>query len=378
MKLYHKISAIAFLLFVFLLTGLFILLPDSSYSAKEKRNLSQLPEFTLSTVTSGKFMDGIEDYAADQFPLRDDWMSMKTAVSRLFGAKESQGVYLMKDGSLAERFDGSDPKNYQETVDSLLDFSARYPEVNQYFMLVPNAVSVYAENLPKHALTEDQESYIRSFYDAIGGNLHCIELFDAFRAIRNNMQLYYRTDHHWTTGGAYEAFRTAAEAMGLSDSTEYTSGTVCNDFYGSLTSESGFSVKYPDAIDVCLPVQQADNLYTVTYVSESERTASCYETAYLSSDDPYQVFFGGNHPLIRIETGAASDRSLLVIKDSYANAFIPFLIPEYASITVLDPRYYYDDIDALMGNNFTDVLFLYNVNTFSEDTNLKMVLRNNQ
>ena len=120
-------------------------------------------------------------------------------------------------------------------------------------------------------------------------------------------------------------------------------------------------------------------LYTVTYADTLKKSASCYEPEALEGDDPYQVFFGSNHPLFTIDTSAASDRKLLILKDSYANCLIPFLIPHYQNITVVDPRYYYDDIDALMvSGQFDDVLFLYNVNTLSQDTSLKTVLRNRQ
>ena len=114
----------------------------------------------------------------------------------------------------------------------------------------------------------------------------------------------------------------------------------------------------------------------VTYEAEQKKSASLYEPEYLRSDDPYMVFFGGNHAKITIETAAESSRKILVFKDSYANSFIPFLLEDYELITVIDPRYYYDDLDTLIKlNGYTDVLFLYNVNMLAEDRNLQGVLK---
>ncbi len=202
---------------------------------------------------------------------------------------------------------------------------------------------------------------------------------ELFQNIKSEIQVYYRTDHHWTTEAAYQAFLSVADEMNLTVD-EYESGAVTETFNGSLTSESGFTAETLDTISVYLPETSDNDVdYVVTYTEEQTRSATCYQTDYLSEDDPYQIFFGGNHPQIVIETDADTDRKLLVFKDSYANCFIPFLISSFKEITIVDPRYYYDDIDALMSQNqFTDVLYLYNVNTLAEDNNLYAVLQSSQ
>ena len=376
MKWYHRISGLLFILFVFGLGIALFVLPDRAYSSKEKRNLAQFPALSLRSIADGSFMDGMEDYAADQFPMRDDFMQMKTALVRAEGKVESQGVYIAKDGSLMERFDAPDKKNEAETLNAINAFMTKYEKANRYFMLVPNAVSVEAEYLPDNAPTADQNAYMDEVFGSLPAGT-ALDLRPLFNKDKNLKRLYYRTDHHWTTDGAYSAFSLYANVAGLSDVPTFRPSVISNNFTGSLVSESGFSVNTPDAISVYLPDTPEDFYYTVSYTNENLRQASCYDTEKLAEDDQYQVFFGGNHPVIEIKTSLESDRSLLVIKDSYANCFIPFLIPEYSSITVIDPRYYYDDIDALMmSEDFTDILFLYNVNTFAEDTNLKTVLKN--
>ncbi len=380
LRIFFKLAGVLFIIFLAALIVIFIATPKKTYSASEKRMLSQRPALTLDSLASGRFMDGIEDYAADQFPFRDLWMRMKTSVLRAAGTRESQGVYLLKNGGLAERFDAPDPANFTETTGAVRAFSDRYPGTSMYFLLAPTAVSVLSDELPDNAITEDQDAFIDQLYEALSGKVTPIDVRPAFSAADDRSALYYRTDHHWTTDGAYLAWNTAKSIMQAGSEITFTGGTAAGRFTGSLVSKSGFFVDPPDEIRVFLPDNAPEDfVYTVNYPDEMRRTASVYDLTALDSDDPYTVFFGSNHPLVEIDTTAASDRKLLVIKDSYANCFVPFMLTEFQKIDLLDARYYYDNIDVLMqSENFTDVLFLYNANTFSEDTSLKTVLINRQ
>jgi len=115
----------------------------------------------------------------------------------------------------------------------------------------------------------------------------------------------------------------------------------------------------------------------VNNVNEKKKTATLYDTSKLKGKDKYALFLGGNYPILDIKTTADSTDRLLIIKDSYANSLIPFLIPYYREIVVVDPRYYYDDIEKVMKkDNITSVLFLYNGNTFVKDNSISGVLRN--
>lgn len=115
----------------------------------------------------------------------------------------------------------------------------------------------------------------------------------------------------------------------------------------------------------------------VNNVNEKKKTATLYDTSKLKGKDKYALFLGGNYPILDIKTTADSTDRLLIIKDSYANSLIPFLIPYYREIVVVDPRYYYDDIEKVMKkDNITSVLFLYNGNTFVKDNSISGVLQN--
>ena len=372
-RFFHLMGIAVF--FILLLFPLVLLaVPDRDYSAAEKRNLTQLPVPSVSSLADTSFMDSFEEYMADQFPLRNLLMTLKTGTDRLLGKYESQGVYIGKNNTLMERFDTPDSENEQLTQEAICAFQERYPDIPAYFLLVPNQISIQNDLIPKEAPRADQFAYMDEMFQAVGESVHAIDLRALFQKNEGSMQLYYKTDHHWTTDAAYLAYKELASVMELAvDDEAWTSAIVCNSFRGSLAAKSGFFVPADDVIKVYQSDQTPD--YVVTYGETQTKSTSCYQTKYLKSDDPYQVFFGGNHTQVTIETTADTNRKLLVFKDSYANCFLPFLFNQFKYITVVDPRYYYDDIDTLMVmNSYTDILYLYNVNTFAKDNNLRLVI----
>lgn len=375
MSFYEKLAIV----FIVTLCGFALLniaLPDEKYSVSEKRNLTQMPELTFSALTDGSFMDSFDDYETDQFAGRSKWMTLKTGVERLLGKDESEGVYLCKKSFLMEKFEEPDTELLNKTTSEVKKLAEDYPDADVWFMLVPTNISVNDQLLPAFAVMADQDEYIDSFYDKLGSEVNAIDVRDIFEENKNDVQLYYRTDHHWTTDAAYLAYTLAASEMNLSIGT-YKYGLVTDEFSGSLVAESGFTVSKKDEIKVYMEDDSVD--YVVTYNEEKTRSASCYQTEYLESDDPYQIFFGGNHSQVTIDTDSDSSRTLLILKDSYANCFIPFLLSGFRKITVIDPRYYYGSLDELIQQNeYTDICFLYNASTLSEDNNLYAVLENRQ
>ena len=146
-------------------------------------------------------------------------------------------------------------------------------------------------------------------------------------------------------------------------------------FKGTLSAKSGFRSGETDELDVFLP--NGDNTISsvVNYVDEQKKSASFYDTSKLNTRDKYALFFGGNHAQIKISTPTESNNTLLVLKDSYANSFIPFLAQHYRKIIMIDPRYYYGDLEQLLQvENVQEVLYLYNANTFFADTSLELAL----
>ena len=371
---------------VVLIDLLFIFIPDKETSETENRSLQQAPSLSYDTFTSGRFESQFDDYVSDQFPLRDFWISLETTIARLAGNTYSNGIFLGSDGYLIQDFTYPSEESYEKTLQEFTSISNANPELNIYALIAPTALSILSDKLPLNAPAGDEDGYLdRLFKDLESSGIKTIDLRERFRNIQDGslncaaselagesdnftVQLYYRTDHHWTTDGAFEAFNAFKTASSLpSSSPDYERTVVTAEFKGTLSASSGFKQSETDTIYVYLPTEETTIDYTVTNVDTGIPSASVYDTSYLETRDKYGMFLGGNHALLKIQTDAVSTKSILVIKDSYANCFIPFLIPYYSKIIVVDPRYYLDDINELIQNeNISEVLYLYNAESLAE------------
>ena len=354
------------LLVLGLVINLFV--PSRTFSENENRSLAQRPALTLSALTDGSFAQGFSDYYADQFAARDGWTSLNYRLSRLLGQKDFSTVYAGKDGYLLGTPETPDETALARTIAAVNDFAAAYPDVEMNLMAVPDAAATLADKLPKHAPVRDQRSDLAALYQRMEG----VGTIDAAAVLSTHASedIYYKTDHHWTSYGAFLVFQEAADRLGLDlSSVGYEPHTVSESFQGTLASKSG-DYSSRDTITVYEPVG-SDVKYYVNYTATQTKVSSLFVPEKLEEKDQYTVFFGGNHPLVDIVTTANNGRRLLLFKDSYANCFVQFLTPHYEEIVMVDPRYYYDDIASVMGSyGITDVLFLYSADTLFKDTAL--------
>ena len=202
---YLRGTALALLAIVLALDIAFVLLPDRDFSPTENRNLQALPALSLRGVSSGRFESRFEDYVADQFPFRDGWITLKSTVDRLLGRTDANGVFLAADGYLIQNFNAPTQPAYQATLQALRGFITRHSGMPMYAMVVPTALTVHADKLPANAVAGDEGGYLnRLKADLADLPVRFIDLRDAF-ADRPE-QLYYHTDHHWTTAAAHLAY----------------------------------------------------------------------------------------------------------------------------------------------------------------------------
>ena len=377
-RIFRHIILGSVILFTALMLFLFIRLPDGEFSETENRPLAGAPAFEPDDIRTGRFMKSAESWAADQFPGRTGWVRLRTMAARISGQNRIGGVYICDDGYLMEEAVQPDEEFVSRLVQNLTAFRANHQDMNFYMMIAPTAVTVLRDKLPENAPAGDQNALIREFASTMQlVGYTPIDVGDVL-AGKKNEYIYYRTDHHWTTYGAYNAFRTAARIMGLDpDAVTYDARPVTADFNGTLSAKSCTFADEKDTISVWFPLD--DSLpaanYVVEYVDQQRKTTTFYDETYLTQKDKYSVFFGGNHALVRIKAPTAEDRRLLVLKDSYANCFLPFLAQYYRQIDVVDPRYFTDDLETLIATDGIDeVLFLYNANTFFSDSSLAGLL----
>ena len=354
-----------------------IFLPDKNFSAEENRLLQTMPKPSISSIFSGRFETKAESYAADQFMLRNMFIKIKSSFDTSLGSTESNNVFMCKDNYLMENISKADAKKMENNYNSLAKLKQLYPNINMDFMLVPNAANIMSDKLPLFAVTEDQNKQMDDFFKKIQSiGINSVDVRATFKKNKEKIELYYHTDHHWTTDGAYLAYQDFAKKNKLNSNIKYDALAVKNDFRGTLASKSGFTNGLNDMIKIYLPKEGQNYKNSVIFYSDTkEKTTEFYKLNNLKKKDTYTVFGGSNHPIYSIKTPVSSQRKLLLIKDSYANSFIPFLSQDYREIIVIDPRYFFDDISEIIkANGITDILFLYNANTFFNDNSLDMMI----
>lgn len=351
-----------------------IIIPDREMSEEENRMLASKPKLTFSTLVNGDFMEQYEEYLSDQFAGRDLWHRMKVALDRFGGSRMENGIYIGKDGQLLQDIQVPVQEHLSENLDAIKEFTETYQDIPVTMILVPDAACILNDRLPWLASVEDQNQMISMVEQSLGDSVTWVDAASALNKHKRE-KIYYLTDHHWTSLGAFYTFQEAATALGIEEdvSDKFLSYTVSDSFNGVLASESGAGLGTEENIDIYVP-REGDNDVIVNYVNESKRTTSLYDSSKLETKDQYGVFLGGNTSLIDIRTVSTSQKRLLVVKDSFANSFIPFLAPYYREIVVVDPRYYSGTIEDIMSSyRITDALFLYSGNSFFTDNSISGV-----
>lgn len=350
-----------------------IVIPDHKQSEAENRPLQTFPAWNIERVLSGQYGKDLNTWFSDQFIFRDQNIHIKYLIQKLTGIKEIQDVYLTKRG-LIEKTAEVNKEQLDRNLNAINTLKQNYPDLNVGFMLAPNAVSIDHDSLPKSADALDQNKQMDDIYNRIDDSIKKIDVRSTLEKHKDEY-LYYKSDHHWTSLASYYSYQTLASSFKLDQTkkSDYTIYPVSDSFEGTLANKTG-SLKIKDEIDIYVPKTETD--YVVTDESTNKKSRTIYHSEALETKDQYAVFMGGNKSLFHINIDNDSKKHLLLIKDSYANSLIPFLIPEYESITVVDPRYYFDDYTRLIQDDLiTDVLFMYNSNTFVQDTSLADMLQ---
>ena len=363
-----------FILILFLVLIVNLIVPDKKESEMENRALESRPSFNMATIMSGDFMEQWETYLSDQFVGRNMWRSIKVGLDRLGGSRMENGIYIGKGGQLMEDIEVPEEDRLNDNLAAIESFIQNYEDIPVTMMLVPDAACILSDRLPAFAQVEDQRQMFSMVERNLGDSVNWIDAVSILNKHKSE-KLYYKTDHHWTTQGAFYVFQEAAQTLGIEGdvSDNFVSYTVTDSFNGVLASTSGVGLDEKEEIDIYAPTEGDDDL-VVNYVDEGRKTTSLYDSSKLETRDKYGVFLGGNTSVIDIRTVSTSQKRLLLVKDSFADCFIPFLAPYYREIVVVDPRYYSGTLADIMDSyRISDVMILYSGNTFFTDNNISGV-----
>lgn len=353
--------------------------PSRAYSENENRYLQEFPALSWSRMVSGQFAEEFDRFSSDQFPLREKWVALKTSVQMALLRPDNGRVYFGKNGRLFEAPPVEnavrEEKNCRAVAAFLKAARQKWPELNTSVLLSPTAASVLPDDLPKFAPVADQAALLQRMQRALGADIPFCDPTQSYLSQADREQLFFRTDHHWTVYGAYAAYQAWAEATGVTPlkREDFTARAVSSDFLGTLYSKANLPWIQPEKLEVFEPKQK--NNCTITANNGKIRLDSLYDPSFLKGRDQYSYFLGGNHPMAEVTTSVKNGKHLLVLKDSYAHAFTPFLTAHYETITLIDPRYFKEELFAWMeGSGITDILVLYNAATFAVDAMLANVL----
>lgn len=370
-----------------------IALPKAEKSENENRSLAKMPtlinekklekaenfgdvlgsvKWKYLTNREGKaFKDDIETYLSDHLVGREIWVKSCNTMQRLSGQREINGVYTTDD-RMIQLFRGGDEKSIDKSVSAINAFAAKFPDKQVCFMLAPTSQDVYGMKIPSYMGTMNEKVFIDDIYKKLEGviPIDC----QSFIMGHGDEYIYYRTDHHWTSLGAYYAYQSAAKTLGYNAYSRnmFNIETASSDFRGTLYSKTLDDRVTPDSMDY-YHLTSGDPAEKMTCINGGDVKTydSLYVREFLDVKDKYSSFTGSNVPVVTIETDVNNDKSLLIIKDSYAHSLVPFLSKHYSKITMIDMRYINTDISRLVNmDDYQQVLFMYNVITFSEDTSL--------
>ena len=371
-KTFYYSLTILFCAFLFVGVLAFWLLPDQSFSETENRSLASLPRFHVDAFFSGAYGEDMNDYFSDQFPLRDVWVSIKGMCELLQGKGENNGVLLGNNGQLAkrlydmrralggvtERTDAYDPQHVKGAASGIRR-AAENASVPFFILLPPRTVDVAADAFRyPSAQGESLNALLREELSSAS----YIDLLPELRErYENGEYVYYATDHHWTTEGAYRAYVRVMQMMGLGeeilaeDSFEKT--TVATDFYGTFHSSGGMRFVPSDTIEVWYRGNEKE----FDVVADGTPLNSFYNFSYLNKKDKYSLFLDGTHDVVTItKKGETSRTRLLIPKDSFANALAPFLAQHFdlVLLNLSSTKHDYTDLSACIQEYDADAVLL--------------------
>lgn len=357
-----------FIIFAFMIADM--LIPDRSFSDLENKNLQQSPSFSIQSLVNNTWTAEYNVYVREQFVGRDFWISAQSFIERALLQKQEIGGILIGDKGMlfpaVFQLTEEEERQFQKNMEAITDFADKQ-DGNVTLMVVPASNMIYSENMPDHVPMYDQNGCMDYIYSAMEPHAETIDLRERLLSEKEKY-LFYRTDHHWTTEGALLAYQEYCEVKGMKAFAWDDADSVPVDhFYGTSYSASRLWNAAPDTLTYYKNPSEL-SVYRVLGENQFELsyTDDLYDEEKLDVRDKYAVFLHGNNGYSTVKGNGKG--SVLVVKDSYANCFVPFLTENYERIDVVDPRNYNYSLDSLIRTNqYDDILLLYGLQSVISD-----------
>lgn len=335
------ILAILFCSALLILSAAFVFMPDKDFSEQENRNLAQFPELSVERFFSGAFGNEMNEYFADQFPLRSAFVKIKSGFELAFLKRENNGVIYSYDQLAVKDFEIYQALGKTQKTDCI------YPEIIKAQLESVNALDKKLDIplvtvIPPRTIdvTDSDFSYDRPDGDVAfdimketlgDGYIDTLSLLQSKH--KNGEYVYYRTDHHWTTLGAYYSYCEIMKQFGKEDDIipqEEFEKEAVDGFSGSTAAKASFPFYKKDVLEIWHLPDDGD--YKVT--ADGKTLDGLYNRKFLEGSDKYSVFLDGTHNVTEIRKNGEERETLLIAKDSFANSLIPFLAREFDIVAV--------------------------------------------
>ena len=369
----NLITCIAFFAILITMAIITAVLPKKEFSEMENSYLQKMPEISAKTIFNRTYMNDLEKYISDHFAGRIGWIKARTVLETSLGKKERNGIYILEN-RLVEKIPEPDYASVDKGIAAINKFAEKN-DVPVFVMIVPTSAEIYSDELPENAPNADQYEFISYVYDNLSSSVSSIGVYRTMMSNRDDY-IYYRTDHHWTTKGAYLAYAAAGKKMGYTPVPEelYDIEHAGIDFIGTFYSKTLYDGVEKDILDFYHFSEGSsvtEVAVTTNYGEEPAIYNSMYFREYLGVKDKYSSFLGTNKPLITIKAENDGGK-LLVIKDSYAHCYVPFLTQHYSEITMADMRYINVSLKQIVDpEEYDQVLILYNASSFMTDMDIR-------
>lgn len=353
-----------FLLAMVLLIGLALvqlIWPAKEYSEIENRPLAQMQTPTFASIRTGRWMKDAEDYVADQFPGRSQWMNLQAVWDTALLRTERNGILLGKSGWMFEKADHLALRTAGQNAQAIGSL-AKFVDVPVSMMLVPMSSAIYPQILPRWYEPDDQAAIIDELYAQANG-AEGVDVLARMLADDSRSMLCFQTDHHWTLAGAMHGYDALVEAWSLEEQDWPAERVSRGGFYGTYFSRAPYPMATGDSL-------MFDATEQIKLTVNGEEKPGLYSPEQMEARDKYAALLWGNHGHITLDSPATGG-TLLVIKDSYANMLLPELAQHFARIEAIDLRYFTGDLAALLQETEAErILCLYGLTTFLTDRNL--------
>ncbi|MBQ8297023.1 MAG: hypothetical protein IJX77_04490 [Ruminococcus sp.] len=342
-------------------------------SFQENRALAEMPELSFQSLADGSYFKELGMYFTDHFAGRSYWISAKGAIEADIGESIVNEVYISDDMLLDT--EKNEIESEEEIAEIFNEFSEAY-DGTVYIAAIPSSSGVYSDKLPEYLQTYTEKEQIDSLYSYLDSDIRKIDAYNILKMLNDNY-IYYRSDSRWTSYGAYCVYRTVIQKLGFIPTAydKYTIEHVSGEFRGNLYNKSQYSKNKADMLDIYTYADGAQVVSCTGYNNDgSSFEKSLYDRSYIDSNDMYRLYLGEDAPLIKLKTSVNNDRKLLVIKDDYANCFIPFLIQHYSEIAIVSPEQLDEGLSTLIDrNDYEQTLLLFGKNGFPEAEKLNAI-----